>query len=612
MNNICHKVEESRCLPPNCKYINGPKLKYCRKVSSVKTKNPSSVKTKNPSSVKTKKRSSVGTTLKCKKLSQADCLPPDCKYINGPKLKYCKRATTAKRTSKIKTPPTNHATTPKRTSKIKTPPTNIVNSIIPFLQKNISLWWPSQTAKALTPLTMSLIPVAKSLTPPPKKDNTKMAAQKIQAFIHKKRGNITAFFLNSVCQDSGTCFAFGKESTKIKSFFDNFSNFKYALNHQQISRGANGDIYEIEYDRLNYKSFAILKIATKKTADNLVYEYFVGLFINSMYKKTPSLLETYGLYKMPTNNLGGLNDLTLVNTKSQQEIESTISLACLQPTNFGILIEHLKGSVPLTKMLNYFNFVKYDLIYSVFHVYFTLCMMKDVFTHYDLHGENVLVYMPVPDKYIQYHYHFTPSLTISFKSPYIVKIIDYGRSYFNNATQNIDSEFIRKMICQRPDCNIPPSKCGEDSGFDWLNTKSRATYYYINSSAINRSHDLRLINTLIKSLKIRVKNPAIHNVIKTNSDIDADTNKNISYFFNKRNLKYDKEYGTPEMLTSGLPKKMHNIMDVLRVLQEICFNTSFITQNNNCYDIGGARYGFGKIGDLHIYADNRDMEFVAV
>ena len=555
MKNSCHKVDESMCLPPDCKYINGPKLKYCRKVSAVKTKKTTSVKTQ--------KQSSVRTTVRCKKLSQADCLPPDCKYVNGLKLKYCKNATTLKRQTKVKTP----------SLKMKTP------------------------------------------TPPPKKDNTKMAAQKIQAFIHKKRGNITAFFLNSVCQDSGTCFAFGKESTKIKLFFDNFSNFKYAVSHKQISSGGNGDVHEIEYDRLNYKSFAILKIAKNTSSDNLFYEYLTGLFINSMYKKTPSLLETYGLYNLLNSSLGDLSKLSFVNTNSQQEIESAVSLACLQPTKLCNLIEHIKGSFTLYKMLIKPNFAKYDLIYALFQVYFTLNMMKDLFTHYDLHASNVLVYIPVPDKYIQYHYHFTTG-TVSFKSPYIVKIIDYGRSYFNNTSQNIDSESIRKLICQQPDCNIPPSKCGKGSGFKWLNAISSKAYSYLNSSVINRSYDLRLLITLIEYLKIHAIHPTIIGVtqtIKKNNNLDTNTNKNINILFGRANINYEIKNGTPQLLTSGLPKKIHNVMDAFALLKTICMNQSFINQNNTCYYMGGVRHGFKKIGDLHIYDDNsnKDMEFIA-
>ena len=338
------------------------------------------------------------------------------------------------------------------------------------------------------------------------------------------------------------------------------------------------------------------------------------MFVNSKYKKTPALLETYGLYNKVLNApLVDLNSLTLINTNTQPEIDSAISLACLQPTTLCNLIEHIKGSATLFDKMNDYYFVKYDVIYALFQVYFTLNMMKDLFTHYDLHGMNVLVYIPVPDKYIQYHYHSTTSV-VSFKSPYMVKIIDYGRSYFNHVEKNVESEEIRKLICAQPDCNIPPSKCGETSGFGWLNTKSAKSSWFINSSAINRSHDVRLLTTLIDYLKTWVIHPAIPKIIKANKDLDLDTNKNINLLFGRAKLKYTTKYGTPQLLTSGLPKKINNIMDAFSVLQSICANQSFVTQNDTCYNIGEHREAYGKIGDLHIYDDgsNKDMEFVAV
>ena len=542
MKNSCYKLQENACLPPDCKYVNGIKLKYCRKATTLKGN----------------KSASTGTTVRCKKIPQANCLLPDCKYINGPKLKYCRKATTVRRRVKIDTP----------ASRLKTP------------------------------------------SPSPKINATKRAAQKIQSFMNKKRSNITALFLNSVCQESGVCFAFGKESAKIKSFFDNFTSFKYAPNYTQISSGANGNVYEVKYERMNYKSFAILKIAKKNTSDNLLYEYLAGLFVNSKYKKTPSLLETYGLY-VSNNPFVDLTSLRLINTNTQPDINSAISLACLQPTTMCNLIEHIKGSSTLFDKMNDYFFVKYDLIYTLFQVYFTLNMMKDLFTHYDLHGMNVLVYIPVPDKYIQYHYHFTTG-TVSFKSPYMVKIIDYGRSYFNNVEKNIESEEFRKLICAQPDCNVLPSKCGEGSGFGWLNTKSAKSTWFITSSVINRSHDLRLLITLIEYLKGHVNHPAIPKIIKANKGIDADANKNINILLVRTKIKYETRYGTPQLLKSGLPKKVHNIMDVFSVLQSICVNQSFINQNNTCYDVGEHREMFGKVGDLHIYDDNsnKDMEFV--
>jgi hypothetical protein len=67
-------------------------------------------------------------------------------------------------------------------------------------------------------------------------------------------------------------------------------------------------------------------------------------------------------------------------------------------------------------------------------------MLSQVFTHYDLHYENVMLYEPVKGKHIEYNYHY-PDHTVTFNSKYIVKIIDSGRSFYNDTSES------DKIIC---------------------------------------------------------------------------------------------------------------------------------------------------------------------
>lgn len=57
-----------------------------------------------------------------------------------------------------------------------------------------------------------------------------------------------------------------------------------------------------------------------------------------------------------------------------------------------------------------------------------LATLANTFTHYDLHPSNVLLCEPVLGKY--YKYILNDRTVVEFKSKYIVKIIDYGRSFF--------------------------------------------------------------------------------------------------------------------------------------------------------------------------------------
>ena len=57
--------------------------------------------------------------------------------------------------------------------------------------------------------------------------------------------------------------------------------------------------------------------------------------------------------------------------------------------------------------------------------------MKDTFTHYDLHWNNLHVYEPAPGKYIQYHYHLVNDMPpVSFKSKSCTS--EYGCNEISN------------------------------------------------------------------------------------------------------------------------------------------------------------------------------------
>jgi hypothetical protein len=108
-----------------------------------------------------------------------------------------------------------------------------------------------------------------------------------------------------------------------------------------------------------------------------------------------------------------------------------------------------------------------------------LMCLQNEFTHYDLHSDNILIYEPVIGKYIQYHY-FVDGNEISFKSKYIVKIIDYGRCYFHDTDTN-NSMNIHEKICNEKQCD---PECGEDYGYQWLqhNNGLDPYDYFINST----------------------------------------------------------------------------------------------------------------------------------
>ena len=480
----------------------------------------------------------------CKQFEKDECNPPRCKYINGPKLEYCRIS---------------------HKYKMNKPKCNVTRRI--------------------------------------KKSEQKAYATKKISEMIKRSGK----FLQTICSDSGECIAFGNKIDEITHFFNGFTNFKYALS--PITRlgkpSANGFVKEITYEKQGYNAHAILKSSQNPNADNLVYEYLVGIkFINRIMKQLPCFVQTYGLYfyKSDINwkimresgpiHKANLNNLTIQNTIDY-------SKACEESKYAAILIQHIKNAQPLSDFLSgsmYTRFLKYDLLYVLFIIYHALASLSKTFTHYDLHPGNVLLYEPVKGKYIQYNYHQKNGTVINFYSPYIPKIIDYGRSFFDNG--NVNSKKIYDKVCSTEDCN---PGCGEDYGFSWLNPES---HIFISSSKKNESHDLRLVKTLKLDFddifNIVHKKPIDATFVET----DKILNK-IAYGSGIHNID-NITYGTRENLKTN-NRKIYNVNGVYKALKTSVEMPEVSSENQKIYN-----KITNLLGIFHIYDDGRPMKYESI
>ena len=107
----------------------------------------------------------------------------------------------------------------------------------------------------------------------------------------------------------------------------------------------------------------------------------------------------------------------------------------------------------------------------LFQVYFPLYYLQEEFTHNDLHSNNILYYTPFPgsNRYVQLIYHMADGTTISFKSKYIMKIIDYGRSFVKTlSVETIDA------VCSEKECG---DDCGKDKGYLNVRGKYKTDFY---------------------------------------------------------------------------------------------------------------------------------------
>jgi hypothetical protein len=276
------------------------------------------------------------------------------------------------------------------------------------------------------------------------------------------------------------------------------------------------------------------------------------------------------------------------------------------------LIQHIKDAQTLSSALRSNNnnsilkrllqphkndFIDQHLLYILYQVYMPLAMNAETFTHYDLHMGNVLIYEPVKEKYIQYHYHVDATSTVSFKCCYIAKIIDYGRSYFTDPYKHPydptqSSQTIYAKICKTTECDGEEEEEEEDCGFEYgygtLKTERKpGRDAFIDSKKRNVSHDLRLLSLISQEIRNKIG-----------------LKQQLQYGIGVKKTK-DKHFGTIEIEKSGRAGyRIYNVRDAHEALREIISNPDSHASNDRYF------LNKRKLGDLHIYTDGRPMEFI--
>lgn len=408
-----------------------------------------------------------------------------------------------------------------------------------------------------------------------------------------------AHFLSAICSDSNVCLAFGRYADEIKKHFDGFASFKHVVApiRRIGEKSENGFVNQVDYAHRGYTAYALLKSAKTPEADNLLYEYVVGQYINRMNKLYPCFLETYGYYMytseapwLQMQNTPLLQDISVLTKGLRQQKRIDYNDACRESSKLAILIQYFKDIISLDRCSRDPRFIREELMNALFQLYVPLDQLKNNFTHYDLHLKNVYMYEPVVGKYIEYHYSISSTRAISFKSSYMLKIIDYGRSYFkDDQTGQSAKEIYDKELCDyAADCNEPEEitgTCGENVGFSWLkkNSQNPSKNFHISAQQKNISHDL------LPLTRIKENNAAPQPNYLT-PDLQALVAKVI----------YTDYFGTKEKTVSGYPHAIFNVKDAAKFITAYVASKKYQDINNRVYHDSK-----NKLGDLHIFMDGK-------
>ena len=304
--------------------------------------------------------------------------------------------------------------------------------------------------------------------------------------------------------------------------------------------------------------------------------YYLGSrFYNSLSDK-----DEIAQFNRSTLSQNFQNHMDIFPKKSLREMLSSrmIQIACKHSKYVCILTQHFKDVVSLH---DYFvqnkatrEFFTNEMVQLLYQVYAPLADMMDSFTHYDLHTNNVLLYKIPNGGYVTMNYYKSDGTVISFKTKFIAKIIDYGRSYWHGLSPKMHVK-----VCDEPECK---NTCGDERGFSYLQTKLTADDHYIASATANISHDLRLFQILAN----------------TPGKFSSPGNK-IAYELRKmmfHDLVYEEDYGTSPRDTERGSDQILNVSDlssrfefIIRDMSEFKdFNDEIHAHDNN-------------VGTLNIY-----------
>jgi hypothetical protein len=324
--------------------------------------------------------------------------------------------------------------------------------------------------------------------------------------------------------------------------------------------------------------------------------------MNQLNKQYPCFLETYGYYMYKKDKYWKrlqkdkpVTDISVLKKGLTFLKDIDFYKACKSSQQIAILIQHLKNIQSLDDVSREPDFIQNELMGILYQLYAPLGKLKNNFTHYDLHLNNIYIYEPVTGSYIEYHYYDGPSSIVSFKSSYMLKIIDYGRSYFKDDLNRTDSKHIYEtQLCPEDECNEPEDErgtCGSRVGFIWMEELSKTEpekQFYISSQQRNMSHDLLPLN------RIKENNTA-PNINQLTPELNTLVNKVV----------YKDYFGTPEK-TSESKTKIGNVSDAAFFIRKYLMNSEFQRKNEE------VNAGKTKLGDLHVYMDGRPMLFVPI
>jgi len=293
--------------------------------------------------------------------------------------------------------------------------------------------------------------------------------------------------IQQICPVSGECILFGRGENIFDAWFQDIRKAGITSIRSIGVPSNNGFIRELKRTEKEYDSYVVLKSNLTSNSDNLYYEWYVGSYLNTLMKRFPIFVKTYGIYEYEVDDKEKmLNDASNATDVLRNLKNTTMLRSLQQPELQCIVVQHVHQSISFTSLLEEYaagptDVLKHEILCILYQIYFVLPLIPS-FSHNDLHTDNVIL-TPAVDKCYQYVYG-----TFSFQCRYAAKLIDYGRcvcpgtSWFIKTLQEIQNK--RYAELEKLKESLTPQEVEELQKLEKLKERE--------SSQLNRLQQLQL------------------------------------------------------------------------------------------------------------------------
>lgn len=348
-------------------------------------------------------------------------------------------------------------------------------------------------------------------------------------------------------------------------------------------RGAGGDV---DFSKQGVSSPQVRKYADGHT-DNLHYEWLVAEFLQK-YDIEPqdNFLSINESFISPSTQLITTGKRSRIFFDKDNVKKQTYAMPLVQGFTLGAFLRKEKFNDFFSMENNENEEIEenlYTLYGILFQVYAALYCYQNIFTHCDLHVENIMLEKPINAELFYFtYYHDDNNTETKFFCPYKIKVIDFGRAWIPQIDEICEPDDTSRL------CEVKNSKMAAHKH--------------------NKHQDLRLLQSCVDQLRandlttgsISYNQSEIHYLF----DIKYRFFDNGARQFGPPDNPYFIHYNTENVTGKKEEDICYDVNDAMKQLANLIHNDTLYGDTS----YGDTSYGDKKIQPYNVHRTKKDEE----